>query len=80
MKLQLTVSYPDKITRHQFGGDCKVVMAEGGEKSNGNAANKDLVVKRNSTECVLIDRQRVTNTGTTCNTTIKTYMNNSITV
>ena len=54
MKPQLAVSYPDKINRHQFGGDCQVMMAEGGEKSQENVADEDLVVKRKSTECVLI--------------------------
>ena len=29
-------------------------MAEGGEKSQENVADEDLVVKRKSTECVLI--------------------------
>ena len=27
MKSQLAVSYPDKMNRHQFGGDCQVMMA-----------------------------------------------------
>ena len=34
MKPQLAISYPDKINRHQFCGDCQVMMAEGGEKSD----------------------------------------------
>ena len=54
MKPQLAVRYPDKIHQHQFGGDCQVMMAEGGEKSHENVVDKDLVVKRRSTECVLI--------------------------
>ena len=49
MKPQLAVSFPDKINRHQFGGDCQVMMAEGGEKSDENVVDEDLVVKRNST-------------------------------
>ena len=40
MKPQLALSYPDKINLYQFGGDCQVMMAEGGEKSD-----EDLVVK-----------------------------------
>ena len=52
MKPQLAVSYPDKINRHQFGGDCQVMMAEGGEKSHENVVNEDLVVKRNSTSAL----------------------------
>ena len=54
MKPQLAVSFPDKINRHQFGGDCQVIMAEGGERSDENVVDEDLVVKRNSTECVMI--------------------------
>ena len=56
MKPQLAVRYPDKIHQHQFGGDCQVMMAEGGEKceKRENLADEDLVVKRNSTDCVLI--------------------------
>ena len=46
MKPQLGVSYPDKINRHQFGGDCQVMMDEGGEKSDENVVDKDLVVKK----------------------------------
>ena len=52
MKPQLAVSYPDKINRHQFGGECQVMMAEGGERSDENVIDEDLVVKRNSSECV----------------------------
>ena len=52
MKPQLAVSYPDKINRHQFGGDCQVMMAEGGEKSDENVVDKDHVVKRNSTTAI----------------------------
>ena len=54
MKPQLAVSYPNKINRHHFGGDCQVMMAEGVEKSDENVADKDLVVKRNSSELELI--------------------------
>ena len=32
MKPQRAIGYPDKINWHQFGGDCQVMMAEGGEK------------------------------------------------
>ena len=52
MKPQLAVSYPDKINRHQFGGDCQVMMAEGGEKCDENVVDEDLVVKRNSTSAI----------------------------
>ena len=52
MKPQLAVSYPDKINLHQFGGDCQVMMAEGGEKSNENVVDVHLVVKRNSTSAI----------------------------
>ena len=52
MKAQIAVSYPDKINQHQFGGDCQVMMAEGGEKSHENVFNEDLVVKRNSTSAI----------------------------
>ena len=48
----LAVSYPDKANRHQFGGDCQVTMAEGGERSHENVVDEDLVVKRNSTSAV----------------------------
>ena len=54
MKPQLAISFPDKINWHQFGGDCQVIMAEGGERSDENVVEEDLVVKRNSTESVLI--------------------------
>ena len=53
MKPQLAVSCPDKINWHQFGGDCQVMMTDGGEKRD-EKGRQDLVVKRNSTECVLI--------------------------
>ena len=46
MKPQLAISYPDKINRHHFGGDCQVMMAEGGEKSHENVVDEDLVVKK----------------------------------
>ena len=49
-----SLSYPDKINWQQFSGDCQVMMAEGGEKCNENVVHEDLVVKRNSTEYVLI--------------------------
>ena len=47
MKPLLDVSYPAKINQHQFGGDCQVMVAGGGEKSHENVVDKDLVVKRN---------------------------------
>ena len=47
---QLAVIYPDKISRHQFGGDCQVMMAEGGEKSH--VVDENVVVKRNSTSAI----------------------------
>ena len=50
MKPQLAVSYPDKI--HRFGGGCQTMMAEGGEKSDENVVDKDLLVKRNSTSAI----------------------------
>ena len=49
VKPQLAISYPDKMNQHQLGGDCQVMMAEGGEKSHENVVDEDLVVKRNST-------------------------------
>ena len=49
MKAQLALSYPDKINQHQFGGDCQVIMAERGEKSDENVVNEDILVKSNST-------------------------------
>ena len=52
MKPQLAVSYLNKINRHQFGGDCQVMMAEGGEKSDENVVDEDLVVKRNSNSAI----------------------------
>ena len=52
MKPQHAVNYPDNMNRHQFGGDCQVMMAEGGEKSCENVVDKDLVVKRNSTSAI----------------------------
>ena len=48
-KPQLAVSYPDIISRHQFGGGCQVMMAEGGERSHEDVVDEDLVVKTNST-------------------------------
>ena len=36
-----------------FGGDCQVMMAEGEERSD-EENDEDLVVKRNSSKCVLI--------------------------
>ena len=39
MKPQLAVSFPDKYNRHQFGGDCQVMMAEGGERSDENVVD-----------------------------------------
>ena len=42
MKPQLAVSYPDKINRHQFGGDCHVLIAE-----DENVIDEDPAVKRN---------------------------------
>ena len=51
-KPQHAVNYPDNMNRHQFGGDCQVMMAEGGEKSCENVVDKDLVVKRNSTSAI----------------------------
>ena len=36
----LAVSYADKTNRHQFGRDCQVMTAEGGEKSHENVVNK----------------------------------------
>ena len=48
-KGQSAVSYPDKINGHQFGSDCKVMLTEGGEKSDENVVNEDPVMKRNST-------------------------------
>ena len=53
MKPQLAICYPDRINRHQFCGDCKAIIAEGGEKSD-EKGDEHPVVKRNSTECVLI--------------------------
>ena len=52
MKPQLAISYPDKINWHQFGCDCQVMMAEGGEKSDENVVDEDLVVKRNSISAI----------------------------
>ena len=52
MKPQLAVSYPGKINRHQFGGDCQVTMAEGGEKCDQNVVDEDLEVKSNSTSAI----------------------------
>ena len=49
MKPQRALSYPDKIHQHQFGGDCQVMMAEGGEKTHENVVDEDLVGKTNST-------------------------------
>ena len=45
MKPQRAVSFPDTIYRHQFGGECQVMMAEGGEKSHENVADEHLVLK-----------------------------------
>ena len=52
MKPKLAFSYPDKIIRHHFGGDCQVMMAEGGENSDENVFHEDLVVKTNSTSAI----------------------------
>ena len=52
MKSQLAISYPDKVNRDQFCGDCQVMMAEGGEKSDENVVDEDLVVRRNSTSAI----------------------------
>ena len=52
IKPQLAFSYPDKINRRQFGGDCQVMMTEGGQKSDENVVDEDLVVKRNSTSAI----------------------------
>ena len=86
MKPQLAISYPDTSNRHQFGGGCQVKMAEGGEKCDETVVDDDLVVKRNSNSAIcvkhaeqlfqLLEETQPTS-FTTCNTTIKTYMNNS---
>ena len=52
MELQLAVSYPDIINRHQFGDDCQVMMAEGGERNHENVVDEDLAVRRNSTSAI----------------------------
>ena len=89
MKPQLAVSYPDKINWHQFGGDCQVMMAEGGERSHENVVDEDLVMKRSNTSAirtysgfrrddVLQHREETQPTSiTNCSTTIKTDTNNS---
>ena len=52
MKPQLAVSYPDKMYRHRFGGDCQVMMTEGGMESDENVVHKDLAVKIDSTSAI----------------------------
>ena len=48
MKPQLAVSFPDKINQHQFGGDCQVMMAEGGERRMKMWSTKTLWWKETS--------------------------------
>ena len=72
MKPQVAVSYPDKINQHQFGGDCQVMMAEGGEKSHENVVDEDLVVKKQHlcyTYCIFgFRREEVLQTQVLCKT------------
>ena len=69
--------------RHQFGGDCQVMMAEWGEKGDENVADEDLLMKRNGTSAIWThfgftgDDVLQWTSITTCSTTKKTYKNNS---